>query len=126
LISVATVGTPICTLPATGSVTITVVPPPTASIAANATVCAGDSTTITFTGTPNATVTYTVSGAPGNQTIVLNASGTATLTNVFTVDTTYTLVGVAITGTPGCSGAATGSVTITVLPLPVVAISGST
>jgi mucin-2 len=126
LVSVATSGTPSCSAPATGTITITVVPPPTVTISANATVCSGGTATVTFTGTPNATVTYTVTGTPGNQTIVLNAVGTATINGTFTATTTYTLVSVATTGTPGCSVPATGTITITVVPPPVVAISSST
>jgi mucin-2 len=125
LVGVATSGTPSCSQPVTGTVTITVVPPPTAAIASSATVCSGGSATITFTGTPNATVTYTVTGVPGNQTIVLNAAGTATITSTYTATTTYTLVSVATTGTPGCSQPQTGTVTITVIPPPTVTIASN-
>jgi len=124
LVSIATSGTPSCTQPAAGTVTITVVPPPTVAIAANATVCSGQPATITFTGTPNATVTYTANPG-GTQTIVLNASGTATITNNYTVTTTYTLVGVASSGMPTCTAPANGTVTITVIPPPTVAISAN-
>lgn len=121
LVSIATAGTPACTQPLTGSVTITAVPLPTASISSSATVCAGGSATITFTGTPDATVTYNTGGA--NQTIVLDGSGTAAITGVFTATTTFNLVSVASPGTPSCSQPVSGSVTITVLPVPVVSIS---
>ncbi|MFT3794218.1 gliding motility-associated C-terminal domain-containing protein [Flavobacterium sp.] len=125
LVSVASSGTPSCSQPATGSITITVVPLPTVSIAANATICSGQSATVTFTGTPNATVTYTANPG-GTQTITLNASGTATITNTYTTTTTYTLVSVASPGTPSCSQPANGTVTITVLPAPTVSISSNT
>jgi mucin-2 len=126
LVSATTSGTPACTQPQTGSVTITVLPPPTASIAANTTICSGSSATVTFTGTPNASVTYTVSGVPGNQTILLNGSGTASITNTYTASTTFTLVSVASSGTPSCSQPVTGTITINVVLLPVVTISQST
>ncbi|HLA54811.1 MAG TPA: hypothetical protein VK623_01820, partial [Flavobacterium sp.] len=125
LVSVASSGTPSCSQTATGSVTITVRPLPVVSIAANATVCSGGNATVTFTGTPNATVTYTVTGAPGNQAIVLNAAGTATITGAFTATTTYTLVSASSAGSPVCSQPQAGTATITVIPLPVVAISVS-
>jgi len=124
LVSIATAGVPSCSQPQTGTVAITVLQLPTATIAANATICAGGTATITFTGTPNATVTYSVSGG-GNQTIVLNGTGTGSVTNTFSSTTIYTLVSVATTGSPGCSKTLTGSVTITVIPLPVVTIASS-
>jgi len=125
LVSVTSTGTPGCSQPATGTVTITVIPPPTVTIAANTTICSGQNATVTFTGTPNATVTYNSNGG-ANQTIVLNAAGTATITNTYTANTTINLVSVATSGTPSCSQPATGSVTITVLPLPIVSIASTT
>ncbi|HEX8269551.1 MAG TPA: gliding motility-associated C-terminal domain-containing protein, partial [Flavobacterium sp.] len=125
LVSVTSNSPANCTAPLTGSVTITVVPPPTVTIAANASVCPGESATVTFTGTPNAVITYTVNDG-ANQTITLDASGMATITNTYTATTTYNLVSAAVGGTPPCSQDQTGSVTITVVPLPVVTISGST
>jgi hypothetical protein len=124
IVSVTTTGTPVCTEPQTGSVTITIVPLPTVTIAANATICSGESATITFTGTPNAIVTYTVNGG-SNQTIVLNASGIAIITTTYATTTTFALVSVASSGTPSCSQPQTGSVTITVIPPPAVVISSN-
>ena len=124
LVSASTPTTPACTAPANGSVTITVIPPPTVSIASDQTVCSGDSVTVTFTGTPNSTVTYTVDGgAP--QTVQLSAAGQATITQTYTATTVYTLVSVSVAGTPACPATVSGSITITVEPLPVVAISSS-
>jgi mucin-2 len=125
LVSVASAGTPSCTQPVTGTITITVAPLPTVAISSNATICSGSSATVTFTGTPNATVTYTINGG-GNQTIVLNAAGTATLTNTYTANAVFNLVSVVTTGTPGCTAPATGTITITVTPTPVVTIASST
>jgi len=124
LVSIVSAGTPSCTQPAIGTITITVLPPPTVAIAANATICSGQNATVTFTGTPNATVTYTANPG-GTQTIVLNAAGTATITNTYTVTTVYTLISVASAGVPSCSQPATGTITITVVPLPTVAISAN-
>jgi mucin-2 len=123
IVSVATTGTPSCSQPQTGSAIITVLPPPTVTISSSTNVCSGGTATVTFTGTPNAVITYTVSGVPGNQTITLNAAGTAAITNTYNATTTYTLVGAATAGTPGCSQPQAGTMVVTVLPLPVVALS---
>lgn len=125
LVSVATSGPTSCTQPVSGTVTITVLPLPAVTIATDQTICSGQSATVTFTGTPNATVTYTVNGGP-NQTIVLNASGTATVTNTYTATTTFSLVSIVSQGTPSCAQPATGTVVITVTPPPTVTISANT
>ena len=124
LVSVSTTGSPGCTQPLTGTVTITVIPPPTVTISSSQTICTGSSATVTFTGTPNATVTYTVNSG-GNQTITLDASGTATITNTYSATTVYTLVDVTTTGTPTCTQPQTGTITITVVDLPIVTIASS-
>lgn len=102
----------------TGSKTFNITQPAqlNASIsAANTTLCYGDSTTINFSGTANATVTYNIGGP--NQTIVLNAAGTASInTGPLYSAITYTLVNVQ---KGACTVALNGSVTITVNPLPV-------
>ncbi|HEX8268582.1 MAG TPA: hypothetical protein VF581_01705, partial [Flavobacterium sp.] len=122
LISISSPNPGSCTVAVSGSIVITVVPLPVASIASNTTVCSGQSATVTFTGTPNATVRFTVNGGP-NQQIVLNASGTATITNSYTANTTYTLVNVTTGGAPTCSRTLTGSITITVVAPPVAALN---
>lgn len=124
LVSASTATTPACTNPQSGSVTITVIPPPTASISSSQTICSGQQATITFTGTPGAIVTYSVNGGPG-QNITLNAAGTASITQVYTATTTYTLTSISVSGTPSCPAPVSGSVTITIAPLPVVSISSS-
>ena len=63
----------------TTSVTFLVSPSPYATITGNTTICQGTSATVTFTGTPNSLVGYTTNSGP-IQTIVLNATGTATIT----------------------------------------------
>ena len=124
LVSITTLGPPNCSQPQTSSITITVLPLPVVAIASNATICFGGSATVTFTGTPNATVTYTINGG-ANQTIAMNGAGTATITNTYTATTTFSLVSVATSGTPSCSQLQTGSLVITVLPLPVVTITSN-
>jgi gliding motility-associated-like protein len=108
-----------CTgLPITSTVTVN--PLPTVTISGATTVCYNGSTSITFTGTPNATVTYTVnSGA--NRTIPLNNLGSASLpTGNLIANATYQLVSILSAGTPVCSQTQTGSVLVTVIPIPLV------
>lgn len=102
----------------TATQVITVVALPTAAIAGSATICSGLSTPISFTGTPNATVTYQVGAT--NQTIVLDASGNASLSVSPAVTTTYSLVSVQINPPGGCSSTLAGSVTVTISPPPTV------
>ena len=107
-----------CTATVNGSAVVTVLPLPTATIAAN-TICTGNTGTVTFTGTPNAVVTYT--DGTSTQTITLNASGNATYTTpVLTANTTYTLVSVATIATPVCTQLQSASATVIVNQLPVV------
>ena len=114
LVSVETGGSPNCSNTATGSAVVTVATPPTASISGSTTICPGGSTTITFSGTPNATVTYTVNGG-GNQTIALDGSGNAGLgTGTLSASRTYALVSVTSSGSPVCSQNVSGNALITV------------
>ena len=106
-----------CSQLQTGTAIITVNPLPTASIVGTATICAGKTTTITFSGTANATVSYTVNGA--SKTIVLDGTGAATLTTpALVTNTTYALVSVLNT-TTNCSKNVVGSAVVTVRPTPV-------
>jgi gliding motility-associated-like protein len=123
LVSVTTAGIPACSKNLNGSAAITVNALPTASISGTATICSGDTANITFNGTPNAIVTYTVNGS--SQTIALDVTGTASITtSALTTNSVYNLVSVAA-GTPACSQAQNGSATITVIALPTAAISGT-
>jgi hypothetical protein len=91
--------------------TITVTSALTASVSTTSPVCAGSTSTITFTGTPSAVVTYNIGG--GNLIVALNASGTATVnTPALTSNTTVTVTQVAIAG--GCSQALSNSAAIVV------------
>lgn len=96
----------------TATQSITVVSLPTAAISGSTTICSGQNASITFTGTPNATVTYQ-DGGP-NQTIVLDAAGNGTLPVSPTATTTYTLVSVQVNPPGGCSSTLNGSATVTV------------
>uniref|UniRef100_UPI0012FCD2E3 IgGFc-binding protein n=2 Tax=Flavobacterium gelidilacus TaxID=206041 RepID=UPI0012FCD2E3 len=115
-----------CTRAVNGSATVTVLPLPTASISAN-TICEGTAGTVTITGTPNATVNYTVDSG-SIQTIILNGSGTAVITSpVLTSDSVYCVEEVISATTPACSATLTNvCASITVLPLPTAVISANT
>ena len=95
-----------------------------ATISGNAAICAGASTNITFNGNPHGTVTYNINGGT-NQTIVLDSAkasasiGTGTLT---AGNYTYSLVSIT---TPAGTATVSGSVVVTVNPLPSV-ITGTT
>ncbi|MFC4739794.1 hypothetical protein ACFO3U_07270, partial [Flavobacterium ponti] len=121
LVDVTSDSTPACTQALTACATITVNPLPTVSIStATPLICDGTTATIDFTGTPDATITYTVAGV--SNTIVLDATGNASVTASIT--STYCLVSAASNSTPVCTEAFTDCVTITVIPLPTASIVG--
>jgi gliding motility-associated-like protein len=98
---------------------------PTATIAGTSTICAGLSTTFTISGTPNATVVY--SNGTVNSNVVLNAAGNATVnTGVLNTTTTYTLISAQSAAPASCSNSLTGSITITVNPIPVMSSVANT
>lgn len=117
LVSVSSAGLASCSQAQTGSAIVTVNTLTTAAISGTTTICAGQTAVISFTGTANATIMYTVdSGTP--QTIVLDGTGVASITTAaLTATTTYTLVSVTSAGSPACSQTVTGSAVITVTPL---------
>lgn len=96
---------------------------PTASISGNATICEGDTSQITFTGSANTIVTYKINNG-SNQTINLGASGQASLNSgVLNSTATYSLVSAVYSDSPACTGSLSGSATITVTPTPTAQIS---
>ncbi len=114
--------TTICSENPNVSVTINVIDLPSVSISGTTSVCSGDTTLISFLGTPNATVSYSVNGGD-NQTIILDSEGKAELISPpLIIDTSYALVNVVDLN---CSNAALGVVSITVVPLPIATISAS-
>ncbi len=101
-----------CSRSISGSAVVTTTSLPKAEISGPTEICSGSSTNISFTGTPNATITYTVNGG-ANQTIVLDGAGLASLnTGALTSNTTYTLVSVAV---GACSDVYNTSVVVTIL-----------
>ena len=96
---------------------------PTASISAGPTICAGTSTDLTITGTPNTTVTYK-KGNGANQTVNLGSGGSATInTGNLTSSTSFQLVSSIYNNAPTCQADLTASSTITVTPIPTATIS---
>ena len=114
-----------CMATLNGSVIITVISKPTVSISGTTSICSGNSGTISFNGTPNALITYTVNGG-ANHTITLNSIGVASIvTPILTSNTIYTLVSCASSILSGCVTMYSSSVLITVNPKPTVTITGT-
>lgn len=94
----------------TATITVTVLPAPTATISAPSVICAGTSANILFSGTPNATVTYNINGG-ANQSTVIGAAGTTSITTILSAKTVYNLIAVA---NASCSQSLIQSATINV------------
>ncbi|WP_447637662.1 RCC1 domain-containing protein [Flavobacterium microcysteis] len=89
---------------------------PIASVSGE-TICYKSSGTVTFTGTPNTVVTYTVDGGP-NRTVSLGSSGNTNITTPFLLtDSTYQLVSVGYPTSPFCAQSASGSAIINIVVL---------
>jgi large repetitive protein len=125
LIDVSTtnaLGTTICsaTINSTKNVIFSIIP--TVAISGTTTICNGNNANVTFTGTPNAVVTYTINGGT-NQTLTLNAVGIGVINNASSITNTYNLVSVSNTT---CSQLQNGTAVITVNTMPTATISGTT
>lgn len=93
---------------------------PSASIAGPANVCSNRTAELEFTGTPNATVSFTWNGG-GSDSVLLDGAGYALYTTQpITAATTFTLASAATGGTPSCTAALSGSVTVTPIAAPVI------
>lgn len=93
--------------------TITISNPDATVVAVNSPVCNGENAIFNFSGTPNAEVTYTLNNSVG-QTVVLDASGAATVTFSATADQALELVSVALLEAPFCEVALTGNALVEV------------
>ncbi|WP_412464645.1 choice-of-anchor L domain-containing protein [Flavobacterium mekongense] len=104
----------------TTSFQLTVNPLPTASVAISpAAVCLNETAVITFSGTPNAEVTYSIDSNPA-QTITLNGAGTASISTApITAPSTCNLINVLNPATT-CSQTLTGSATVTINSAPTI------
>ena len=122
------VGSPVNNTPLYSTATISVIAQPVVtSFTGTTAICSGSSTNLTFTGTPNATVTYSDGVTTPNPTILLDGTtGIGTVSVSPTVNTTYSLVSIATSGTPVCTNPASGSVSITVNNPPIAGSDGNT
>ncbi len=130
LVSVQDASTTTCLQAQTGSAVVTVNPLPTASISGATTVCQNSAApNVTFTGasgTAPYTFSYRINGGPiltattvaGNS---VNVPASTAVVGTFT----YTLVSVQDGTSTACTQAQTGTVIITVNPLPTASISGT-
>lgn len=131
LVSVQDGSSTLCNQVQTGSATIIVNSLPTASIAGTTAACLnGPSPVITFTGavgTAPYTFVYNINGGP-NQTITSTVGNSVTVAAPTTTVGTfiYNLISVQEGSTNGCLQNQSGSAIITVNPLPVATISGTT
>jgi gliding motility-associated-like protein len=104
--------------------TVVVNPNPTFGIlSATTPVCSGGNAVFSLSGTPNATVTYTINNSGANQTVVLNAAGNAPVTiNNVTANTTILLSQISLAS---CTTSISNTTeTVVVNPIPQVAITG--
>ncbi|WP_281987005.1 PKD-like domain-containing protein [Aquimarina aggregata] len=94
--------------------TVTVDPEPTINaLSSNTDICSGEDAIFTVTGTPSTLLTYNFDGNP-NQTISLNALGSATITNsAVTSNTTINLIELEYTAT-NCTAILSNSETVIV------------
>ncbi len=94
-----------------GQATVTVTPPPTASLSGTKTICVGDSATLTLSLTGGSSYNVTISG--GVSPLVLsNVQNGATVKVAPAATTTYTITNLLAAGNP-CTPSIGNSVTIT-------------
>ncbi|MBB3838358.1 hypothetical protein FHS57_002363 [Runella defluvii] len=112
-----------CLVSLNATSTVTVNPSPTATIASNnSPICAGNNATFSVSGTTGATLTYTLTGLTGNQTLLLDGTTqTITATNA-TADVTFTLVSVTKNN---CLVSLNATSTVTVNPLPTATVANN-
>jgi mucin-2 len=115
LVGIVTSGINPCSNVLTGDFVLTVKELPTATVnPLQQIACSGDSRLIVFTGTPNATITYTINGT--SASIVLNSLGVAQTINPYSVTTVIQLISVTATGTTDCTKLLNETATIIVTP----------
>lgn len=126
LVNVTDAGVTACTSSVTQALNVAVVPLPVVTIYALATaVCSNQPAKIVFNGTPNAIVVYSEDGGI-NQSITLNNLGEAIIiTNGLTASKTFQLIRITLTGSANCTRLLSANITVTILPLPIVTVSGN-
>jgi gliding motility-associated-like protein len=130
LVSVRDASSTSCLQLQSGSAVVTVNPLPTATISGTTAVCRnGSSPNITFTGaagTAPYTFTYTINGGSG-QTVTTSAGSSVTVSvpTIAAGTFTYALVSVRDASSTSCLQSQSGSVVVTVNPLPTATISGT-
>lgn len=124
LITVSSASSALCSQNLSQSIVINVTPIPTAVINVDpAMICSNQNTTITFTGSPNATVFYTTNSV-NEQSTVLDSSGNSTIAITSLLATTsYELTRVSFVGT-GCSQLLLGTAVVTVNQIPTASFTG--
>lgn len=126
LTSISSSGVNSCTQTLSQIFTISITGLPTASVTANPiSVCSGGSSTLNFSGTPNAIITYSQNGGT-SQTTTLNASGVALVVvlNIIS-DTTFQLIEATLPGSSSCNQLISGSALVTINPTPTASFSGN-
>ena len=123
LVSVLDNGTN-CVGTVSGSAVITVTPLPTAVISlAAGPICAGEDAVFTITGTPGATVTYSLDGGATNPTVIIDGAGNATITAATTSPTSPNMtLDLSLVLLGACSDVLTETETIIVNDLPTYTI----
>lgn len=116
LVSITTLGINPCSNALSGSYSLQVSGLPFATISPLLQVaCAGESRLLVFTGTPNATILYSINGVV-QPPIVLNSGTTFPLILPFSVTTVIQLISVTATGTTGCVKLLNETSTVIVTP----------
>lgn len=95
--------------------TFVVSPLPVATLTVVSPVCAGNNAVVTFNGTPNSVITYSFDGG-ANQTIVLNATGTTTITTPTLTSMSLICLISATDAFTNCTNPLTGCAQIIVAP----------
>ena len=118
----------VCNIVVSNTSTVVVNPLPTATLLAPSPfACIGSDAVFTVSGTPGATVTYTVNGG-SPLSVLLDATGNATLNIVTSVDVQVVLVNVT-DGTTSCINTISGqiaNVAVVTVPVPTATITQPT
>lgn len=121
LLGVATTDPVPCSRVLNLSVTVGVKALPTATFTGPANVCSNRTAELEFTGTPNATVTFTPDGGTTILSVTLDGAGYYLYTtDPITALTSFDLITVTTSGLPACPANLTESVVITPIAAPII------